>query len=113
MIAVATRHDTESNFVRAHKGQTLHASQLLDTNRRIIVISPPISPGEADDVAVIALPPARRWVARDLTIVGTGFCLAPVAGEHVQGDVDGRAAIRLIPLLNDRRDEPDSWAVVG
>jgi hypothetical protein len=108
-------HDTESNFVRAYKGQTLQSSRLLDTARRIVVVSPPISPGVPgdDEVAIIELPPARRWQARELTIVGTGFCLAPAAGEYVQGDVDGRITVRLVPLLNDRCDERDYWAVVG
>jgi hypothetical protein len=104
-------HDTESNFLRAHKGQTLRAERLLATGRRIIVVSPPISPS-VDEVAVIELPPARRMLHKELTIIGTGFRLAPVAREQVQGDVDGSRTVRLAPLLNDRYDEPDGWAVI-
>ncbi len=105
-------HDAESNFLRAFRGETLHASQFLDTGRRIVVVSAPRTPCNADDVAVVALPPARRWLARELTIVGCGYRLAPVAGESVQGDVDGRSTVRLVPLLNDRHDEPDGWVAI-
>jgi hypothetical protein len=106
-------HSAESNFLRAFRGETLYASRILDTGRRIIVVSVPRTISSTDDVAVIELPPARRWLHKELTIIGAGFRLAPAAGESVQGEVAGRYAVRLVPLLNDRADEPDSWAVVG
>ncbi len=112
-VAFFRTHDTESNFLRAFRGETLRASKLLDTGRRIVVVSAPRTPCDADDVAVIELPPARRWLARELTIVGSGYRLALVAGEKVQGNVDGRSTTRLLPLLTDRHDEPDAWVVVG
>jgi hypothetical protein len=105
-------HPVESNFLRVCRGETLGAERFIETGCRIVVVSAPIRPG-GDDVAVIQLPPARRWLSRELTIVGAGFRLAPAAGESVQGDVAGRYAVRLVPLLNDRAVEPDSWAVIA
>jgi hypothetical protein len=99
--------------LRAHRGETLQASEILAAARRIIVVSTPRTISAADDVAVIELPPARRWLSRELTIVGAGFRLAPAAGEHVLGDIGDCQAARLMPLLNDRHDEADSWVVVG
>jgi hypothetical protein len=99
--------------LRAFRGETLQASQILESARRIIVVSPARVISETDSVAVIELPPARQRLHKELTIIGSGYRLAPTAGDVVQGDVEGRSAVRLIPLLNDRHDEPDAWVVIA
>jgi hypothetical protein len=116
MTAVVPLRDYDaptSNFVRAHVGETLTADEIISAWRRIIVVSPSRRRiGAIDAFAVIELPPARRWEGRDLIIVGSQFCIAPHGQEIMRGDVAGRHAVRLVPLLTDREDEPDGWAVL-
>jgi hypothetical protein len=103
-----------TNFVRAHLGETLTSDEILGASRRIILVSASRGRVNAIDAfAMIELPLARRWEGRDLVIVGTQFCLAPHGQEIMRGDVGGHHAVRLVPLLSDREDEPDAWTVIG
>jgi hypothetical protein len=114
MTATTALRDADApttNFLRAHLGETLTAAEILDARRRIIVVSASRRVS-VDAFAMIELPPARHWEGRDLIIVGSQFCLSPHGREIIRGDTAGRpAAVRLVPLLTDRADEPDAWAV--
>jgi hypothetical protein len=84
MSAVTHHHDPDrSNFLRAFRGEELPASEFISTGRRLVVVSG-ARRGDADDVAVIELPPAACWLHKDVTIIGTGFRLAPAHAENVQ-----------------------------
>jgi hypothetical protein len=110
-------HETDgaqtSNFIRAFLGETLTGAEIVSASRRIILVCAPRRISTTDAFAMIELPPARRWEARDIIIVGTQFCLAPHGREIIRGDTVGHHAVRLVPLISDRHEDPDGWVVVG
>jgi hypothetical protein len=63
----------------------------------------------------VELPLARRFEGKELTIVdstGMGFLVIPSDGDIIYGDIAMRIAVRLVPLVGDRDDEPDGWGAV-
>ena len=87
--------------------------RILAAFRRIILVSASRRCISAIDAfAMVELPPARRWEARDLVIVGQQFCVTPHEREIIRGDTAGRHAVRLVPLLSDSEGEPDGWVVL-
>jgi hypothetical protein len=101
------------NFIRLVAGSTLSADEILRAKRLYIKIVRPDGVSSTER-AVIELPPARKWEGRDLTIIdttGQSFRLVSHGDEVLYGDGNKCGAVRLVPLLSDRDDEPDGWGL--